>query len=71
MVESDSMNEISWVSSSVYSPWECQFYINEIKWLSLLVQVEFKNVGQLADTFVHSGAMQGWIDFLLGLLFSL
>lgn len=31
VVESDSLNAISWVLSSVARPWSFQFYLNEIK----------------------------------------
>ena len=34
MVESDSLNAISWVSSSTTFPWKFQFYMNEIRALS-------------------------------------
>ena len=41
------------------APLRFQFYINEIKSLSSLIQVEFQHVGRLANAFAESLAKQG------------
>ena len=45
VAESDSLNAISWVSSSAMSPWFFQLYFKKIKDFSSLTIVEFKHVG--------------------------
>ena len=59
MVESDSLNAISWVSSSAMFPWKSQFYLNEIRALSSSIQVSFIHVGRAANGFADSLAKQG------------
>eukprot|EP00268_Persea_americana_P036637 TRINITY_DN3614_c1_g1_i6.p1 TRINITY_DN3614_c1_g1~~TRINITY_DN3614_c1_g1_i6.p1 ORF type:complete len:138 (-),score=27.70 TRINITY_DN3614_c1_g1_i6:344-757(-) len=48
-VESDSLNAISWVSSSAMFPWKFQFYLNEIRALSSSIQVSFIHVGRTGN----------------------
>lgn len=55
VVESDSQNVISWVSSSVMPLWRFQFYLNEIKMLSPYFGVVFQHVGQI----------KGWTNLFL------
>lgn len=43
IVESESLNAISWVNSREESPWKLKFIFNEIKSLSS-IQVAFTNV---------------------------
>ena len=59
VVQSDSLNAISWVSSSTTFPWKSQFYMNEIRALLSLIQVGFKHVGRSANCFANSLAKQG------------
>ena len=59
VVESDSLNAISWVLSSAARPWRFQFYLNEIRALSSLIQVSFQHVGRSTNGFVDSLAKQG------------
>lgn len=47
VVESDSTNAISWVSSSSLIPWRFHFFLNEIKALALFLQDVFRHVGRL------------------------
>ena len=59
MEESDSLNAISWVSSSTTFPCYLQFYVNEIRALSSMIQVVFQHVGRSANGFADSLAKQG------------
>lgn len=58
LVDSGSMNAISWVSSTAL-PRQFQFYFNEIKMLSSSIFVEFCHVGQLANSIADSLAKPG------------
>ena len=58
-VESDSLNAISWVSSSAVIPWRFQFYLNEIRALASSIQVKFRHVGRSANGFANLLAKQG------------
>ena len=58
-MESDSLNAISWVSSSAVIPWRFQFYLNEIRALASSIQVKFQHVGRLANGFADLLAKQG------------
>ena len=44
IVESDSLNAISWVANSAKSLWRFYFYLNEIKFLSSELEVEFRHI---------------------------
>lgn len=70
MMESDSLNSISWVSSPSKIPWKFHFYFNNIPWrfhfyfnkilsLSSLLDVAFKHVRCYTNGFVESLAKQG------------
>lgn len=54
VVESDSMNTISWISSSKSTPWRFHFYFNEIKVLSSSISVKFQHVGKSVNGFADS-----------------
>lgn len=58
-VKSDSLNVISWVSSSAVIPWRFQFYLNEIRVLTFSIQVKFQHVRRSANGFADSLAKQG------------
>lgn len=58
-MESDSSNDIHWVSTSKPDPWKFLFYLNEMKALSSLMQVPFVNVGQSANGMANSLAKLG------------
>ena len=58
-MENDSLNAISWVSSSADVPWRFQFYSNEIRALASLIQVKFQHVGMSVNGFADSLATQG------------
>lgn len=58
IVESDSRNAVSYVSSLETAPWTFQFHLNEIKSLSSLIQVEFQHVGRPANAFADYLAKQ-------------
>lgn len=49
VVEIDSTNAISWVSSSSLIPWRFHFFFNEIKALASFLQVVFRHVGRLVS----------------------
>lgn len=53
VVESYSMNTISWVSSSFPKPWKSQLLFNEIKLLSFQL-VEFFHLVRLANSMVDT-----------------
>ena len=59
VVESDSLNAISWVSSSAMFSWKFQFYLNKIRALSSSIQVSFIHVERAANGFANSLAKQG------------
>lgn len=59
VVESDSLNAISWVTSSALTPWRFTFYLEGIKMLSSLMEVVFRHVGWLANGFANSLVKQG------------
>ena len=59
VVERDSLNIISWVSSSTALPWRYQFNLNEIRALSSLIQVVFRHVRQLANGFADALEKKG------------
>lgn len=61
VVETDSTNAIPWVSSSAdcVALWRFHFYFNEIRLLSLSIEVEFNYVVRLANAMVDSLANQG------------
>ena len=59
VVKSDSLIAMSWVSSSSMFPWKFQFYMNEIRALSPMIQVVLKHVGRSANGFADSLAKQG------------
>lgn len=62
LVESDSMNVVSWVSSITLPPWGFKFYFNEIKMLSSSISVEFCYVGWSANSFADSWLNLRWTD---------
>lgn len=67
VVERDSLNAISWVSSFATFPWRYQFNFNEIKYLSSLLRVKFQHMARLGNGFADSLAKQNlqnqeWID---------
>lgn len=67
VVERDSLNAISWVSSFTMFPWRYQFNFNEIKYLSSLLHVKFQHMARLGNGFADSLAKQNlqnqeWID---------
>lgn len=62
VVESNSLNMISWISPSTATPWRLQFYFSEIKYLSSLIQVEFKHVERLANSYATPYLNKGWRD---------
>ena len=49
IVESDSLNLISWVSNETKGSWRFYFYLNEIKCLSLELDVEFRHIPHSAN----------------------
>lgn len=58
-VESDSLNVISWVSSSHLPPWRFQFYFNDIKMLSSKFSIRFLHVRCSANSFADGLAKLG------------
>ena len=50
-MENDSLNAISWVSSSAVITWRFQFYLNEIRALTSLIRVKFQHVGEVGKWF--------------------
>lgn len=59
VVESDSLNAVSWASSLAKFPWRFQFYFNEIKYLSPLFCVTFQHIGRMANSFADLIVKQG------------
>lgn len=59
-MESDSVNAISWVPNPTKGPWKFYFYFNEIKYLSVELDVEFRIILRLenenVDVLAKSGA---------------
>lgn len=51
IMESDSLNPISWVFSSVIMPWKSRIYSNEIKSIFSLLKVKLQHIGQAANSF--------------------
>lgn len=49
IVESDSLNAISWMSNSAMGPWKFYFLLNKIKFLSSELEVEFRHILRLAN----------------------
>lgn len=60
IVESDSLNAISWASNAAKGPWKVYFCLDEIKFLSSELDVEFRrilpSVNEEADVFAKRGA---------------
>lgn len=54
IVESDSMNAISQVSSFAKVSWRFQFYFNEIKHIFYLIHIKFQHVGRAANSFADA-----------------
>lgn len=59
VVESSSLNAISWMSKSIPKPWSFQFVLNEIKFLVSQIQVEFCHVCRLANCLADFFTKQG------------
>lgn len=59
LVESNSLNAISWVYSRVSPSWRFRFYFNLIKELSSSIFVKLHHVGRSANGFANSMAKQG------------
>lgn len=59
-MESDSLNAISWAPNPTKGPWKFYFYLNEIKFLSAELDVEFRLIlcleNEEADVLAKSGA---------------
>lgn len=56
VVESDSSNAIAWVVSFNAGSWNLQFFLNEMKKLSSLLQVVFKHIANgLTDSLAKQG----------------
>lgn len=47
VVESDSLNSVSWASNPLKAPWRFHLYFSEIKALLLSLRVDFHHVGRL------------------------
>lgn len=67
-MENDSQNAISWVLSSSKNLCRFQFFFNEIRSLSLSIQVEFWPIGQMANGFLDVLAIGFAVDRSLGLV---
>lgn len=67
VVKNDSPNAIGWVSTSNGGPWRFHFIVNESKFLSSMIQVEFsdvlRSVNALADSPVKA---RGEANFSFG-----
>lgn len=70
IVESDSFNDVSWVSSFAVGPWKLHFILSEIQMLSSSLQVEFRHMlqsgNQMADTLAELGRGSSVFPFFLG-----
>ena len=69
IVESDSLNAISWVTNLAKGPWRFYFYLNEIKSLSSQLEVEFRHIlhsaNEEADVLAKRGVAQQFVFFAL------
>lgn len=69
VVESGSLNDISWVSSHALPPWRLQLFLNENKVLSSSVLVEFQLLGDHLMASPIQWLSKGWINSLCSLCF--
>lgn len=44
IVENDSSNAITWILQKDNIPWKLQYFFNEIRWLSSLIQAVYRHV---------------------------
>lgn len=59
IVQSDSSNVISWVSSCSARPWKLHFLLSEIEKLASSFQVALKHMERLANRMANYLAKQG------------
>lgn len=67
VVEIDSLNDISWMSSFAIKRWRFRIYSNEIKSILSSIQVKFQHVRWEANSFVDTLAKEG-VDISSNLL---
>lgn len=59
IVESDSSNENAWILWNDNIPWKFQYFLNEIRSLSSLIQVVFNRINR------SDSPPKGWREMLL------